>query len=721
MEQPDHNVLQDAPATQEDAINLRHYWHIILERRWLMITAFISVFVLSVVYLFKATPIYRATATLVINPEANNILRIEGMGAAQQDQSYLQTQYKGLVSPTLIERVIHDLQLDKDDPHYAGKLDTARAVLADIQIAPVRLSRLVDINVEHPDPLMAAKIANSLMTNHIELSKEQKLSASRSLLKSLEDISNNQSNVVSMAYQALQTFIEKNTNVSFESTENIIVQGLKSAQVEFDLAVNQASRAVTESIQVDILLSNGVPELAIPQLASRAEIQQLKLALDLAEAEFARVDITYGEAHPLYQQASTNVHLLRTKLDQAAKFLLISIRSQATIAEEVRNATERNKNTREAELIHFKNLALVYAELKRAAETSDLLYRTTLTKMKEAEITSKNTVDNLIVRDAATPPTRYVKPRALLTLFLGLAGGLGVALGLAFFVNYLDDSIKSQDDVETYLRLSFLGYVPNIKSNSVVERDLQGHLHPQSNAAEGFRTIRATISLTHKPERFRILSVTSTIPSEGKSLVASNLAIVIAQTGLRTLLVDADLRRPSVHKAFQLHSPKGLAAFLMGELNQIDDVLHKTEVPNLDVLCCGSVPSSPSELISSKRMQELLGLLRGKYDRVVIDSPPISAVSDPLMIAAMTDGVVFVTKFNKIRREHARKAVQRLHDAGIHILGVVLNDIDFEGKDSYYYSYYYYQNRYYSSHYRTGGGEPPPAKSTGSISSQGRG
>jgi polysaccharide biosynthesis transport protein len=302
-----------------------------------------------------------------------------------------------------------------------------------------------------------------------------------------------------------------------------------------------------------------------------------------------------------------------------------------------------------------------------------------------------------------------VKPRIVLTIIAGIVGGLMVSLALAFFVSYLDDSIKSQDDVETHLRLPFLGYIPNIKTNSVVERDLQAHLHPQSNAAEGFRTIRATIALTHKAEKFRVLSVTSTIPSEGKSLVASNLAIVHAQTGLKTLLVDADLRRPSVHKAYQLHSPVGLSAFLTKETEKIDDMIHHTEVPNLDVICCGAVPATPSELVGSPRMAEFLALMRGRYDRVVLDCPPISAVSDPLIISAMSDGVVYVTKFNKIRREHGRRSVQRIQNAGIHILGVVVNDIDFEGRDSYYYSYYYYQNRYYASHYKTS----PKAKNPG--------
>jgi capsular exopolysaccharide synthesis family protein len=243
----------------------------------------------------------------------------------------------------------------------------------------------------------------------------------------------------------------------------------------------------------------------------------------------------------------------------------------------------------------------------------------------------------------------------------------------------------------------------------VVERDLQAHLHPQSNAAEGFRTIRATLSLTQKADKYRVVCVTSTIPSEGKSLVASNLAIVHAQTGLRTLLVDADLRRPSVHKAYQLHSPVGLSAFLTREIDDLSELTHTTEVPNLDVICCGAIPANPSELIGSNRMTEFLQRVKGQYDRVVLDCPPVSAVSDPLILSAMSDGVVYVTKFNKIRREHGRKSVQRIQNAGIHIMGVVINDIDFEGKDSYYYSYYYYQNRYYSSHYKS---TPSPGAKT---------
>jgi succinoglycan biosynthesis transport protein ExoP len=177
------------------------------------------------------------------------------------------------------------------------------------------------------------------------------------------------------------------------------------------------------------------------------------------------------------------------------------------------------------------------------------------------------------------------------------------------------------------------------------------------------------------------------------------------------VLVDADLRRPSVHKAFKIHAPVGLAAYLKGDTDRIEDITHKSEVPNLDVIACGPIPNNPSELLETQRVEKLLAELRQRYDRVVLDCPPISAVSDPLVMGSRADGVVFVMKFKKIRREHARRSVQRIQDAGIQIVGVLLNDIDFEGRDSYYYSYYYYQNQYYS-HYKT---EPTTKKGSASA------
>jgi len=559
--------------------------------------------------------------------------------------------------------------------------------------------------VEHTDPEKAEKIANAMAEEFIQRNLDQKQKRTLDMLFFLRTEAASVEKNVEEADRALQEYREQTKIVSLDAERNTIYLALGRAQESYAAARSEARRLETTVQELDKHIQEGKPMEAFPFISNDQQVKQLQIQLSGLENDLAGLLKKYKDKHPNVITIRSRVQNAREALQTAAVQVAETLRSQALIAksnEEAQLATYKDWEERQ---MQWNQAKMKYDNLMRKAETSKVLYNQVLGKMKEIEIVGKDKANNVRLVDPAARPMKHIKPRVVATLFLGIVGGLLIAVGLAFFVNYLDDSIKSQDDIETYLKLTFLGYVPNIKTNSVVERDLQAHLHPQSNAAEAFRTVRAALSLANKPDRLRLVAVTSTIPSEGKSLVASNLAIVSAQTGLKTLLVDADLRRPSVHKTFQLHSPVGLAAYLQENAANIEELVHTTEVPNLDVICCGATPQNPSELVGSKRMVQFLQEAGKRYDRIVLDCPPISAVSDPLVISALADGVIFVTKFNKIRREHARKTIQRVQDAGIHVFGVVLNDIDFEGRDSYYYSYYYYQNRYYSSHYKPGGSE----------------
>lgn len=698
MEHFNAPIPPEAGGTEE-SINLRHYWHVVLERRWLVITAFVSVFILCLIYLAKAPRIYQATTRLEIKRESENFLNLrDAFSVEGRDQDYLQTQYKNLQSRTLIASVVAKLNL-KDDPRYKEARDPVVAVASDIIISPLRLTRLVDIKVEHTDPKQAAAIANELITTFQYNNLDQKRLASIKAQKGLEQEVTTKKTKVELAEQELQKYKEKFNNVSLEESQNIVLQTLKQASEQLVLAQSRATIARKMEQEVKALLVNGAKMESIPQVANDKLIQELLGQLAVQKAQLDGLKKKYLDRWPAVIEKKETISSIEKSIEESSNRIIKTIENEAIIAKGGEDSMRKMVAELEQKQLELGKQSIKYEALKRDSELQKTLFLKVSTSELELSTTINNMLNNMIMVDAAVEPLNHIKPRFLLTLFLGLFGGLGVACGLAFFVNYLDDSIKTQDDVEIYLRLPFLGYVPNIKSNSIIERDLQAHIHPQSTAAEGFRTIRAAIALMPKAEKYRLLVVTSTIPSEGKSLLASNLAIVTAQTGLKTLLVDADLRRPSVHKVFQLHSPTGLSAYLNESVSSLNDIVHTTEVPNLDVICAGAIPSNPSELSGSKRMRQLLNEIMSRYDRVFLDCPPVSAVSDPLVIASMADGVVFLTKFNKIRREHARKSIQRIQDAGIHLLGVVLNDIDFEGKDSYYYSYYYYQNRYYSSHY----------------------
>jgi capsular exopolysaccharide synthesis family protein len=697
------------PLSFAPNLNLRHYWHVVLERRWLVIATFVLVFILSLAYLYKAPKVYESTARLQIDRESEASMNLSGqivMGTLDQD--YLQTQYKNLLSRTLIETVIKKERL-ADDPRYAKEMDIARALADDIAVAPIRMSRLVDVRVQHTSAQKAAAIANTLVTEFIEQSSVQRQKRTLDLLFFLKSQANGLERDVTKAEEDIQNYRLQTKFVSLDASLNIIAEALSSAQAKYAEAKARVQNSQTVVDELDRHIQGGKPLEAYPAIVTDGRVNTLQLQLSTQETDLAALLKRYKDKHPTIIMARSKMEETRSALDRASRMVADTLRTDARLAKAAEVNLAANVREWEDKQMDWNKAKMNYDVLVRKAETSKALFNTVLAKMKEIELVQKDKANNLRLVDPAAASSIPIKPKMPLVLAMGVLGGLAVASGLAFFINYMDDSIKNQDDVETYLHLPFLGYVPNIKSNSVVERDLQAHFHPQSNAAESFRTLRAAIALGSKADKMRVLTVTSTIPSEGKSLIASNLAIVMAQTGLRTLLVDSDMRRPSVHKAFQLHSPLGLSAYLTEKARSVDDLVHTTEVPNLDVICCGDAPSQPSELLGSRRMMLFMQEISKRYDRVILDSPPVSAVADPLVVSAMSDGVVFVTKFNKIRREHVRKTIQRITDAGIHICGVILNDIDFEGRDSYYYSYYYYQNRYYSSYYRsrgdkTGGG-----------------
>ena len=774
MAQNNLNISEE--NSHDEAVNLRHYWHIAQERRWLVLACFLAVVIITAFYLFSATPIYSASSRLQIDRETENSLRMEAFSMdVSREQDYLQTQYKNLKSRSLIktvlERTIQNATILKlikankrsfiqianetglkkaeiirrieylsdagffGDKQYEG--DTAPELLVlegnrsfpaglfvfsleedeknippseeqlldllsnHISVAPIRLSRLVDVIVESPNRNEAALIANTVISVFLEQDNARKQGKLANAIQFLRVEADNLNKTVLTNYMSLHNFKLKWDIISLEDTQNTTLQALLKAQLDYDSAHSRTVGAQAAADEAQRVFNELGEYSNIPDVSEDLESKKMRGDLALAQAELASLLERYLDKHPKIIEKRSSIKVLEDSLKNTEKRIFNSIINKAQLAQATDLQLAGVLTIRKSEQQSMNQKSIEYNNLYRSATQSEAMYNLALQRLKETELQEKDIVQNMHVVDKAAPQKNAIKPKKLLTALLGVIGGLGIGFGLAFFVNFLDDSIKSQDDIEQYLKLQFLGYVPNIKTTSLVERDLQAHLHPQSNSAEAFRTVRAAISLSNRANNLHIIAVTSTVPSEGKSLVASNHAIVTAQTGAKTLLVDCDLRRPSVHKAFQVQSPRGLTSYLLGKEKSIDSIAHRTQVPNLDIICCGAVPDNPSELAGSQRMLDFVAEVRGKYEKIVFDCPPVSAVSDPLIIASSADGTIFVNKFNKIRREHASKTVQRVQDAGINIIGVCINDLDFEGKDSYYHSYYSYQNRYYASHYKS--------------------
>jgi len=703
----------------DPSINLRQYWHVILERRWLIVATWTVCIIAGVLYAFQATPMFRAIARLQIDPENQGVLNLNSLALGNQDQNYLTTQYRNLESRSLILEVMEKLKLDTQDPRYAQKLDKVTAVTKDIKIVPIRLSRLVEVQVTHPKADQAQRIADTILKVFLQRNLDDKKQKALQGFQILEQEAKGKEVELAALQKDLQKYRKDKGMVSLKDAQNIDAATMRDLKTAYETLRSTADVAKQTAQQAQEWVAAGKDITEFGPLVKDEQVAFLRKQVTENSSKLAGLRTKYREKHPKVIQTSTQLQADTQKLRDESERALQSIFQLAQL-EKNREAEALRKYTESVERVFALDEAKIeYDIMEQKVKRVEGFYQTILTKAKDFDIGTKDLLQNMKVQDAAFAPTKAVSPNTPLIFVGSIVGGLAVALGLALFFNFLDDSIKSQDDVENILHLPFLGYIPNIKSVSIVERDLQSHLHPTSSPAEGFRTLRAAISLAKNADKLRVLAFTSTIPSEGKSLTASNFAIVTSQTGLKTLLVDADLRRPSVHKAFQLQSPAGLTAYLSGRLDNISEITHSTEVPNLDVICCGAVPANPSELIGSNRMVRFLEEASRRYDRVILDLPPVSAVSDPLIVGAMADGMVFVTKFNKIRREHALRSVQRIQNSGIHLVGLVLNDIDFEGKDSYYYSYHYYQNRYYSSHYRNKSADETDGKKSTADSAKG--
>lgn len=702
----------------DPSINLRQYWHVILERRWLIVATWSVCIILGVLYAFQATPMFRAVARLQIDPENQGVLNLNSLALGNQDQNYLTTQYRNLESRSLILEVMDKLKLETEDERYSKAIDKVTAVTKDIKIVPIRLSRLVEVQVTHPKGEQAQRIGDMILKVFLQRNLDDKKQKALQGFQILEQEAKGKEVELATLQKDLQKYRKEKGMVSLKDEQNIDAATMRDLKLGYETLRATADVAKQTAQQAREWVAAGKEITDFGPLAKDEQVGFLRKQVNENSSKLAGLRTKYREKHPkviqVYTQLQSDSQRLRDESERALQAIF-----QLAELEASREAEALRKYKESVERVFALDEAKIeYDIMEQKVKRVEGFYQTILTKAKDFDIGTKDLLQNMKVQDPAFAPLKAVSPNKPLIFVGSVVGGLAVALGLALFFNFLDDSVKSQEDVENYLRLPFLGYVPNIKSASVVERDLQSHLHPTSSPAEGFRTLRAAISLAKNADKLRVLAFTSTIPSEGKSLVASNFAIVTSQTGLKTLLVDADLRRPSVHKAFQLQSPVGLTAYLAGRTDNMGEFIHTTEVPNLDVICCGAVPPNPSELIGSNRMVRFLEEAARRYDRVILDCPPVSAVSDPLIVGAMADGMIFVTKFNKIRREHAQRSVQRIQDAGIHLVGLVLNDIDFEGKDSYYYSYHYYQNRYYSSHYRNKSADEPEGKKATAGSSK---
>jgi capsular exopolysaccharide synthesis family protein len=611
----------------------------------------------------------------------------------------INTQVRILQSRPLAEQVVKSLRLDQNPdflPGAGSNTDFAAAVQGGVMAKPQRdAPRMVDVSFDHVNPQITALVANGVAQEFIRQNVSQKMSASSEALNWLRQQIEEIKPKLEKAETALQDYRERVHAVSLEENQNIVIEKLKAFNTALTKAHTERLAAENEWNQIEALLKAGQEPASIAAVAADKTVALFRQ--QLAEKQLALVVLRqrYKEKYPAMISATAELNEVQEKLKKACDDALQAVKARHISAIAQEESLRKALQEQEREALDLDRKLTEYNLLKRNVETDRQLYNTMLTRMKEASVAVKMEKNNIRLVEPAMPPGAPYKPDRQRIIMVGAILSLVVGIGLCFIMHTYDDRVKAHDDIEAF-GVPLLCNIPRIQPKPQAEAVRIVTTQTHSMAAEAFRNLRASLCLSPSAKDAKVILITSSAPAEGKSFVAVNLALVFAANNERTLLVDCDLRHPSQHHAFKQETADGLSMFLADSV-PLDAVIHHSDTPNLDIIFAGRIPPNPPELLGTERLRQLLETVRSRYQRVILDSAPVTVVSDPLILLPQVDGVVFVVQFAKVRRGIVGRALQKVGESSVPIFGAVMNNIDLQ-KHGYY--YYPYSSGHYNRYYR---------------------
>ena len=720
----------EAVETEEFQLDLRQYIDTIVRRRWAVVGFFVFTVALVTLFTLRQPKIYQATSTVIIDSQAPQVLGQQvqdvvdvGSGSMWMSKEYYQTQFNIIRSRSLAEKVVAMLGLDHDDkflgldkikdPALREKMrahaNPVAMVQGGVSVEPVRDSRVVSIRFTSRDPETAARICNAVVEAYLQQNVDRKVEISRSAATWLQDQLKTLQGQLRQSEVQLYTYKRDNDLVdsSFESKQTLSQQKLAS----ITSALNQVQQHKAEleakvaAIHVAVKSKDPLALESLPEVEKSPEITALRSKLLEAQVQQGQLEVRYGPDYPKLQQSRDKVSALHDALVKEQKRVVdASLNDYKIVA-----ATEVNLiallEQAKKDSFDVNKKEMDYKHLAREEENNQRLYDLVLKRLKEIDLSGINTANNVYKLDSALVPFGPIKPRVPTNIALGAVLGLLGGLGLAFFLEYQDSTIATQEEVERVLGVSMLGLLPTIKAGAHADsttRDLFVQQSPKSSVAECSRIIRTNLNFLSSERPLKRILVTSAGPQEGKTTSLVSVGITIAQSGKKLLLLDTDLRRPRLHRSFSLSNERGLTT-LIAEGGDAMSAVQKTSVPGLFVLPAGPIPPNPAELLHTERFGAILAELGEQFDQVMLDSPPVGAVSDALVLSGYVDGVMLVLKAFQTDRALCRQTLRALRDVKARLLGAVLNNVDLDKRQyGYYQGYYYGYGKYY------GEGQRPP-------------
>lgn len=741
-QQPQNNPSQqfanNAPQENSDVIDLLPLFKTVWRKKWSIISLVFIVMLLTTLVVMSIIPTYRASATMQIDQQESKVVSIEQVyGIDGGSSEYLQTQFELLKSRALAEKVVKLLNLtthkefdpaqqepplldvkgwirslnlsqtlpglvpesfDNPLPPTESEIldETVKFFIEKITISPIKKSQLVVIHVDMEDAEMAAKAANMIgetfINSQLDASMEATFTASKWMNSRLTELRKS----LRAAENKLQAFKDKEGLIDMDGIVTVSANELSAINERLVDARSKRAEAQSQYSQVRGIKKNDWQKLAsLPAVLSHPLIQTFKTEEARAKAKVDELSKRYGKRHPAMQSALSDLKAAQASLKSQVLQIVAGIERQYQIA--AANEYSLNKSVKEnkEQIKDISKNEFKLRELQREVDSNRAIFDTFMTRLKETTATSDLQTTNARIVDPAVVPMEPIKPKkGLIIIIAGFLAGL-FAVFLTLLSNALNNTFKSADEVEAKLNLPVLGILPLLKAKdrrSVAEMYMGNDNRPFT---ESVKTIRTGIMLSSIDNPHRVLVVTSSIPGEGKTTVSTNLSISLGEME-KVLLIEADMRRPTMAKTFDLPvGTPGLANLIAGT-SDIETCIQS--VDGIDLLVAGIVPPNPLELLLTDKFKTVLEELISKYDRIVIDSPPVHAVSDAQVLSTFAHSLIYVVKSDATPKDNVTKGIGQLLQNNAPVKGIVLNQVDIKKaqKQGYsysgYYDYYGYSN-----------------------------
>ena len=686
-------------------MDLRDAWLLVRERKWYVLTVFLVTVLLAAVYTFLSTPIYQAQATVQVLRHGPQILRVaDVMDNTIATDADFNTQISILESTAIIQSVVSRLSPEElkqlTDPYAKGSGEApspTSIIYANRRIIPQRLSLITAITFQHPNPKIAARVPNLIAGEYIAYNSRLRIEEALKAVDQLKDRADQQRKRVDEIANSLQAFRQRGNLISLVQSKDIVTEKLKALNMLTTQTNSHLKEAEVRWNQVQEWTKAGKSLAELPFIATQANVSQLIQQITTQKLALSDLRQRYKDKHPRMIEATQALagaeRDFKAALDTAA----------ASIKGEYENALQTDAEARkalaeqESKSLDMDKSAVEYENLERDFKVNDQLLESMMVRMRETSVTSSIDTENARVIDSASEPQKPISPRIALNLAVGVLAGILLGIGVAYLIAIIEDRVKTAFDVEAFVGFSLLGVIPRVQRMDPADKAQIVSNGADPKVLEAFLSLYSSLRVNEESRNARLIAVTSTLPGEGKSFIATNLALAFASQGQRTAIVDCDLRKPNVQRSFRMRMTKGVIDYCLNE-TPFDEIVAKDVHPNLDVIGSGGRATNPIHLINSKEFENLVGELAKRYDRVVFDTPPIGAVSDVLNMLPLMDGAIYTIQFNRVMRKAAQRCARRLVSANIPVFGAVLNDVKTGGATDYYVDYHDRRVKEYYDH-----------------------